>query len=179
MRYALVNPNWTFEGSTYFGCQEPHYPLELLFPFDQIQQAGHEALLVDAQVDRLSLQEVKSRLAGFDPDFLVIPTAPSYLFWRCPQPELRVPRQWFAELGGRAVKVAIGPHPSATPGATLRKTGCDVAMRGEPDQLLHELASKPWNKVTGAPATNWCTSRTSPGCIPRPDGSRRSAWSRP
>ncbi len=150
MKYALVNPNWSFEGSTYFGCQEAHYPLELLFPFDKIQEAGHEALLVDAQVDRLSLPEVKSLMRAFEPDFLVIPTAPSYLFWRCPQPELRVPQQWFAELGGRAVKVAIGPHPSATPGATLRKTGCDVAMRGEPDQLLSELASKSWREVTGA-----------------------------
>ena len=150
MKYALVNPNWTFQGSTYFGCQEPHYPLELLFPFDKIREAGHDALLVDAQVDRLSIEEVKRRIGAFDPEFLVIPTAPSYLFWRCPQPELRVPQQWFAELGGRAVKVAIGPHPSATPEATLRKTGCDVAMRGEPDQLLSELASRSWSEVTGA-----------------------------
>ncbi len=150
MKYALLNPNWTFEGSTYFGCPEPHYPLELLFPCDRIQEAGHDALLVDAQVDGLSIDEAKRRVKTFEPDFLVIPTAPSYLFWRCPQPELRVPQQWFAELGGRAVKVAIGPHPSATPGATLRKTGCDVVLRGEADQLLSELASKPWSQVTGA-----------------------------
>ena len=49
MRFALVNPDWTFQGSTYFGCQEPHYPHELLFAFDQVHAAGHEALLVDAQ----------------------------------------------------------------------------------------------------------------------------------
>ena len=24
MKYALVNPPWTFEGSTYFGCRDPH-----------------------------------------------------------------------------------------------------------------------------------------------------------
>ncbi len=150
MKFALVNPRWTFEGSTYFGCREPHYPLELLFAYDQIRQAGHEPLLVDAQVNDLSLEEAGRQVTAFAPDFLVIPTAPSYLFWRCPQPELRVPRQWFRELGGRAVKVAIGPHPSATPGATLRKTGCDVAMRGEPDQVLPELATKPWSEVTGA-----------------------------
>src|SRR5512135_1858761 len=47
MRFALVNPNWDFTGSTYFGCQEPHYPLELLFSFDKIRAAGHEPLLVD------------------------------------------------------------------------------------------------------------------------------------
>jgi B12-binding domain/radical SAM domain protein of rhizo-twelve system len=88
-------------------------------------------------------------LDDFRPDFLVIPTAPSYLFWRCPPPELRVPQKWFAELQTRAVKVAIGPHPSATPGATLRKLNCDVAMRGEPDQTLPRLASRSWAEVEG------------------------------
>ena len=52
-------------------------------------------------------------------------------------------------MAKKAVKVAIGPHPSATPGATLRKTGCDVALRGEPDQVLPELASRPWREIAG------------------------------
>jgi anaerobic magnesium-protoporphyrin IX monomethyl ester cyclase len=150
MKFAFVNPKWTFEGSTYFGCQEPHYPLELMFAYDKVREAGHEPLLVDAQVNNLALEESRRQVSAFDPDFLVIPTAPSYLFWRCPQPELRIPQLWFRELGGRAVKVALGPHPSATPCATLRKTGCDVAMRGEPDQALPELATRPWSQVSGA-----------------------------
>jgi len=150
MKFALVNPNWDFKGSTYFGCQEPHYPLELLFACDKMREAGHEPLLVDAQVENLSMEEAKRRVGRFAPDFLVIPTAPSYLFWRCPQPELRIPREWLRGLGGPAVKVVIGPHPSATPSATLHKTGCDVVMRGEPDQALAELASKPWREVAGA-----------------------------
>ena len=149
MKFALVNPAWSFAGSTYFGCQEPHYPLELLFAAQQIRGAGHDALLIDAQLQRLSPQDVKEQLAGFAPDYLVIPTAPSYLFWRCPQPELRIPRQWFAELGTRAVKVAIGPHPSATPAATLRKLNCDVAMRGEPDQTLPLLPVRAWSEIEG------------------------------
>jgi len=149
MRFALINPNWDFTGSTYFGCQQPHYPLELMFAFDQIRAAGHEPLLIDAQVNQLNTTEVKIQAAKFAPDFVVIPTAPSYLFWRCPQPELRVPREWFEAVGGSAVKVAIGPHSSATPAAALRKTGCDVAMRGEPDFTIAELASEPWGQVTG------------------------------
>jgi len=149
MKYALVNPNWDFAGSTYFGCRDSHYPLELLFAFDKIVEAGHEALLIDAQVENLDICQVKSKLDAFAPGFLVIPTAPSYLFWRCPPPELRIPREWFAGLSGKAVKVAIGPHSSATPGATLRKTGCDVAMRGEPDTTLAELASRPWSEIAG------------------------------
>lgn len=149
MKFALVNPNWDFKGSTYFGCQEPHVPLELLFAYDQIVAAGNEPFLVDAQTDNLTLEETKRRVDGFDPHFLVIPTAPSYLFWRCPPPELRVPIEWGKGLAPRAVKVIIGPHSSATPETTIRKTGCDVAMCGEPDQTLAELASKPWEEIAG------------------------------
>ncbi len=149
MKFALVNPNWDFTGSTYFGCKDPHVPLELLFANDQIRNAGHEPLVVDAQTDDLTVDEVRRRIAAFAPDFLVVPTAPSYLFWRCPPPELRVPMEWIHELRGKAVTVAIGPHPSATPEATIRKTGCDVAMRGEPDQTLAQLADMPWNEIAG------------------------------
>jgi B12-binding domain/radical SAM domain protein of rhizo-twelve system len=149
MKFGLVNPNWTFRGSTYFGCHDSHYPLELMFAYDQVEQGGHEVLLVDAQVENLTLEEAKQRIDAFAPDFLVIPTAPSYLFWRCPPPELRVPGEWLSALGRRAVKVAIGPHPSATPVATMRKTGCDVALRGEPDQTMAKLATQPWSEIAG------------------------------
>ena len=56
MKFALINPNWNFDGSTYFGCQDPHYPLELMFAFDQIQATGDEALL-DAYSSYLRVQE--------------------------------------------------------------------------------------------------------------------------
>ncbi len=149
MRFALVNPNWDFKASTYFGCQDPHYPLELLFAFDKLRQAGHDPLLLDAHTDNLNIPEVKRRLDAFAPDFLVLPTAPSYLFWRCPPPELRVPKQWFSALESKAVKVAIGPHTSATPRAVLRKLNIDVAMRGEPELALSQLPSKPWADIEG------------------------------
>jgi anaerobic magnesium-protoporphyrin IX monomethyl ester cyclase len=149
MRFALVNPNWNFEGSIYFGCQEPHYPLELLFASDKIQESGHEALVLDAQLDNLSVHDAKERVDRFDPDYLVIPTAPSYLFWRCPPPELRIPRHWFVGLESRAVKVAIGPHASATAGPTLRKLNCDVVFRGEPDEVIPLLPTRPWGDIDG------------------------------
>jgi B12-binding domain/radical SAM domain protein of rhizo-twelve system len=149
VKFALVNPAWTYERSTYFGCRDPHYPLELLFASDQIRAAGHVPLLLDAHLEQLSVEQVRARIEEFQPDFLVMPTAPSYLFWRCPPPELRVPQHWFAQLRSRAVKVAIGPHASSTPAATLRKLNCDVAMRGEPDENLALLASRPWSEIAG------------------------------
>jgi B12-binding domain/radical SAM domain protein of rhizo-twelve system len=92
---------------------------------------------------------VRKMVAQFVPDFLVLPSAPSYLFWRCPQPELRVPAEWFAALELGAKKVLIGPHGSATPGAALRKTGADVVIRGEPDEIIPRLASEPWSQLDG------------------------------
>ncbi len=153
MKYALVNPRWSFEGSTYFGCAEPHFPLELLSAREFLRSAGHEVLLVDAWMEALTPEQVRARLDAFGEDFLVIPTAPSYLFWRCPQPELRVPREWFAALARTsknvAKRVAIGPHGSVTPLATLEKTGADIVLRGEPDQTLPQLASQPGEMIAG------------------------------
>src|SRR5436305_15347601 len=122
MKYALVNPRWSFTGSTYFGCPDPHFPLELLSAREMLREAGHDVLIVDAFMESLDVAEVRERLDRFGEEFLVIPTAPSYLFWRCPQPELRIPRQWIADLNRKSKVVVIGPHGSATPSATTRKT---------------------------------------------------------
>lgn len=149
MRYALVNPLWTFARSTYFGCQDPHLPIELLSARQALEAAGHEVLLIDAHMESLTPPQVRGRLSGFSPHFLVIPTAPSYLFWRCPPPELRIPRQWIHALATPALTVIIGPHGSATPLATLRKTGADFVLRGEADHLLPLLASRPRHEIPG------------------------------
>lgn len=157
MRFAFVNPNWSFTGSTYFGCRDAHYPLELLFAVQKVEAAGHLALLVDAQNDDLSLTEVQARVSAFAPDFLVIPSAPSYLFWRCPPPELRVPMEYFRALDGAAKKVCVGPHASATPAAVLQKTGADLVIKGEPEQAILSLATEPWERIDGV-------------CYRKPDG---------
>lgn len=149
MRYALVNPTWSFEGSTYFGCPDAHFPLELLSAREFLRDAGHEVLLVDANMEGMPLEQAQHKVGAFGPDFVVVPTAPSYLFWRCPQPELRVPAKWVHGLKGSAKAVVIGPHGSATPRATLEKTGADVVLRGEPDETLGQLASRPWEMIDG------------------------------
>ncbi len=149
MKFALVNPHWSFEGSTYFGCPDPHLPLELLSAREFLRYAGHDVLLVDANMEQLSPAQTRDRLFGFDEDFLVVPTAPSYLFWRCPQPELRIPTTWISALNRPSKTVVIGPHGSVTPLATLEKSGADIVLRGEPDQTLPQLASLPWEMIAG------------------------------
>lgn len=147
MKFALVNPNWSFEGSIYFGCREPHLPLEYGYSKHLLEQAGHEALIVDAQLENLPPEALKARVADFVPHFTVVCTAPSYLFWRCAPPELRVPRQTMRnlrEVGG--LLVGVGPHCSTTPKTSLRKLNADVVIIGECEEILPRLTGS-WADV--------------------------------
>jgi anaerobic magnesium-protoporphyrin IX monomethyl ester cyclase len=152
VRVALVNPPWTFDGGIYFGCREPHLPLEYGYARALLARAGHEVLLVDAQLWGLSAGEVARRVAAFAPERLVITTAPSYLFWRCAPPELRVPQEAMAALADlEAVRIVVGPHASTTPAAALRKLGADVAVLGECEDTLVRLTADPsaWASIAG------------------------------
>jgi hypothetical protein len=141
-RIALINPNWHFEGSIYFGCRSPHLPLELGISQHALREAGHSTLLLDAHMFDLSLNDIKSELSSFRPDMIVITTAPTYLFWRCAPPELRVPQELTLTLRDLArTLVAVGPHGSTTPRTALRKLGVDLVVMGECEQSLLRLAN--------------------------------------
>ncbi len=146
MRWSLVNPTWRFDGSIYFGCRDPHLPLEYGYSRTLLEREGHEVDIVDGQLHALSDEEIGARVAAFAPDAVVITTAPSYLFWRCAPPELRVPQQTLRAihdaLAGRRrpLVVAVGPHASTTPGAALTKLQADVVVLGECEEILPQLA---------------------------------------
>lgn len=140
MRYALLNPNWDFEGSAYFGCRERHFPLELGYSKAALEKVGFEAVIIDAHMEGLSHGELRRRVEEYSPDFMVVTTAPSYLFWRCPPPELKGPKELLKALEGiRALRIVIGPHCSVTPGAALKKLSADIAVIGEPENVLPEI----------------------------------------
>ena len=136
MRFALVNPPWSFEGSIYFGCREPHLPLEFGYSKAILEVAGHQALLVDGQLHNLSPAEIVREVQAFEPDFTVITTAPSYLFWRCPPPEIRIPLELANQLRGLGKLVIVGPHGSTTPRAVLKKLNADFVVLGECEEVL-------------------------------------------
>jgi anaerobic magnesium-protoporphyrin IX monomethyl ester cyclase len=153
MRVALVNPNWTFDGSIYFGCREPHLPLEYGYAKVLLTHAGHTVEILDAQAEGLDETGLVTRVTDFAAEITVVTTAPTYLFWRCAPPELRVPQETLAALkpaGG--LKVAVGPHGSTTPRTTLGKLGVDAVVLGECEQALLRLANVPrpeWRAITG------------------------------
>jgi B12-binding domain/radical SAM domain protein of rhizo-twelve system len=148
MRFSLINPPWTFEQSIYFGCREPHLPLEYGYSRVLLEKAGHDVQIVDGQLDSLSLQDIYDAVRGFETDFAVVTTAPSYLFWRCAPPELRVPLEVTDVLRDLpCTLVGVGPHTSTTPRAALSKLGVDVAVMGECEDILPRLASDNWSNI--------------------------------
>ncbi len=141
MRVALINPTWSFDGSIYFGCRAPHLPLELGCGKALLERAGHTAGIIDGHLQGLSDAELRARVAAFAPDLTVVTTAPTYLFWRCAPPELRVPQRLLRALAGVAGRtVAVGPHGSTTPRAALAKLGVDVVVMGECEEIVLRLA---------------------------------------
>jgi anaerobic magnesium-protoporphyrin IX monomethyl ester cyclase len=141
VRIALVNPPWRYDHSIYFGCREPHLPLELAYAKALLEQHEHEALMLDGHLWDRDATLLADQVAAFAPDATVVTTAPSYLFWRCAPPELRIPREFIAALGERGGStIAVGPHGSATPGATLRKLGIDAVVRGECEEAILAIA---------------------------------------
>jgi hypothetical protein len=141
-RVALINPDWRYDGSIYFGCRSPHLPLELGISQQLMDQAGHKTLLLDAHMFGLSLADIAAELASFKPDMVVVTTAPTYLFWRCAPPELRVPQQLTFALRELApFLVAVGPHGSTTPRAALSKLQVDCVVMGECETALLRLAN--------------------------------------
>lgn len=141
MKVALVNPAWSFDGSVYFGCREPHLPLEYGYARALLSARGHTARIFDAQLGGVSLEQISAEVRDFAPDMLVVTSAPSYLFWRCAPPELRIPIRTARALRDAApLLVVVGPHASTTPAATLHKLHADVAVLGECEDVLPAIA---------------------------------------
>jgi anaerobic magnesium-protoporphyrin IX monomethyl ester cyclase len=150
MKFALVNPNWTFDGSIYFGCRDPHFPLEFGYSKVLLERQGHEATIIDGQLFDLSLDAIARQVGEFGADVAVLTTAPSYLFWRCPPPELRVPQELADALRPHVeTLVAVGPHASATPRATLAKLDVDIVVMGECEEVVPRLAAEERQTIAG------------------------------
>jgi anaerobic magnesium-protoporphyrin IX monomethyl ester cyclase len=141
MRVALINPHWCFDGSIYFGCRAPHLPTELGVTRQMLERDGHVVELIDAHMFHLSHADIRAALVSFKPDMTVLTTAPTYLFWRCAPPELRVCQDLVNAIRDLCpLFVAVGPHGSTTPRTTLRKLGVDIVVMGECEGVIARLA---------------------------------------
>ena len=85
---------------------------------------------------------------------IVVTTAPSYLFWRCAPPELRVPQDTLDGVARRSARYRRDRAARLDDaGDALRKLGVDAVVMGECEEVLARLADTP--RAHGA---------ASPGC---------------
>jgi B12-binding domain/radical SAM domain protein of rhizo-twelve system len=128
--------------------------LELGYAKAMLEQNGHPTLMLDGHLFDRDDEDLIREIENFRPDMTVVTTAPTYLFWRCAPPELRIPTNFLRQLGHRGgCTVAVGPHGSVTPGSVLRKLQVDAVIRGECEGVIADFAcAGDWRRV---PSIAW------------------------
>jgi len=139
----LFNPDWrklTTPGR--FRTDVPYFPLELMYIEGGLNEAGIESVMADLWGGTISEEEFVDSLN--DAEYLVITTAPTYVFWRDGVCDV----QYAVEEIERIKKVApgikvivIGPQGTVLP-EDFHDTPVDYLIRGEPDWVVPELIQK-------------------------------------
>ena len=113
--------------SIYFGCREPHLPLEYGYSKALLERAGHEVEIVDAQMDGLTLErraragaDLPSRFHGGNHRAQLSVLALRAAGNARAQETVNAIR----DVGGTWWRV--GPHASTTPRAALKKLGAEL-----------------------------------------------------
>ena len=102
MRVALVNPPWSFDGSIYFGCREPHLPLELGYARALLERAATRPACSMRSSAGADLDALTTEVAAFRPEVTVVDHG--------------------AELPVLALRAARAPGPHGRPRARCGRT---------------------------------------------------------
>lgn len=142
--YAIV-PNWKqHSGLIPTDTSDPprSHPVELQYLISdlraEIGDAGSVAI-IDLYLEGRRAEELKTDKRLRSATYIVVPTAPSYLFWRCPPLSLAPVRKIVSVLrhvAPKAIVIAYGPHGTSEPLDTLKQIGADYVLRGEIDPHL-------------------------------------------
>ena len=117
----------------------------------------HEVGIIDANVLKLSCDELTEQIASGRPDVVCVTSSPIDR-WQCPFPDYS-PAIEAVESAHSAVPDAFiimtGPHGTSRPEEVLRRIGyVDAVVRGEPEQTVVEVVDRlesnaTWEDVAG------------------------------
>lgn len=145
MKFALINIDWQapISKENYkFHFTMP--PLDLVLLKNIANQAGHEARVFDAFVDRTQNEDEICLWA----DWVVLTTTP-FIMWQCPDINWALVATKI-EMLPKEKTVLIGLHPSVFPEQVLRQTGVHAVLRREAEGIFAEfLKTKDWLKCGG------------------------------
>ena len=160
MRVALVNPPWTLRRQHLFRLPRAASAAGIrLRPGAAEREPATRPRSSTRQLDGFDTRTLSRRgVADFAPDMTVVTTAPSYLFWRCAPPELRVPQQTLAAL--RRDRRA---SPSRSDRTARRRRAIDAAQArrrcgaswANARRCWSALADTPRRRGAASPACCW------------------------
>lgn len=140
MKYLLLNPNWHTH-TTPFAVDTVHPPiappLEFAYLSTALNELG-ETSVCDAYAANYSNQNILSFVENFRPDWIILTTSPSLLYWRCPPLDLRVPSSIckFLKKNNYDKILAIGPHATVSPNWTSEELGNVFVTNGLPGRKV-------------------------------------------
>jgi len=140
MRVVAVTPNWNWDRSPLpTDTLRPPVSPPLEWAYLATGLAGGLTDCVDAYAADLSQAATVARVLVSDPEVVVVSTAASILYWRCPPFSVKAPVGLIAALraaGFDGVVVLVGPHGTHSPAWTAQQSGADVIWRGSSDVTL-------------------------------------------
>ncbi|MDQ1336987.1 MAG: anaerobic magnesium-protoporphyrin monomethyl ester cyclase [Thermodesulfobacteriota bacterium] len=135
----LINPDWTGIRRQ----KQPQFkriwqPLDLATAAAMLEQDGFSVRILDNNIERLSSQAVGQRAARCDKVFV---TSTPYDRWQCPSLDIGF---FFRAIGQipRDRLYIMGAHVTERPEAILRQSRARLAILGEPEQTILELARR-------------------------------------
>ena len=156
---VLLNPNWRMCGVSdsvrYFPVYHPVAPLELLYIKGSLERKGMHAVVLDLWMKD---SDIKHHQGIFkECAYVVITTAPTYLFWRDGATDVREIPDVIKEIktiNPQIKSILIGPQGTSVP-QMVKKDNVDFIIRGEPDLVLadfiiEDLSSTPdYSRIDG------------------------------
>lgn len=136
----LVNPDWRrLPAPGRFRTEAPYFPLELMYIEGGLKQRSLPCVMADMWAGTLPPEVLEAMLP--QAAFIVITTAPTYIFWRDGIGDVAFPIAEIARLrrlAPQAKIIAVGPQGTALP-HSLAEAELDYLICGEPDLVVPEL----------------------------------------
>lgn len=136
---VLLTPNWRWDRSPLpvdTLLPPPAPPLE--WAYLSAQAPCGDVAIVDSYVNDQSIDQLKTVISNLQPQYIVVATTPSLLYWRCPPMTINA-----VALAVQAIRtvanpkiILVGPHPTHSPVWSLKTSGADFAFRGTPERSL-------------------------------------------
>lgn len=156
----LVNPDWRrLPVHGRFRVDVPYFPLELMYISSALEERGFAPRLADQWAGTMTDAEYRAAVPAAK--YIILTTAPTYIFWRAGVCDVEFPKSIIHELRSAApgaTIIIIGPQGTTLP-ETMADAPFDYLIRGEADLVTAQLIERLENNQHVADLPGVCPRR--------------------